>query len=249
MTELELIVDFHKDAVRQGPGSKRETLKALEFTGLSKSRNLKIADIGCGTGSHTIQLAQHTQSDIIGIDLFPEFLSKLEKKATELGLQNRVSTLKASMVDLPFEEGQFDIIWSEGAIYNMGFEAGVRDWRRFIKPGGYLCVSEVTWITDQRPKEIEEFWQREYSEIDKASNKIRFLEENGFSLAGYFNLTEDSWVKNYYDPINARFTSFLERHNYSDMAGRLVQEYRAEIEQYHTYKEFYSYGFYVARKN
>lgn len=249
MTELELIVDFHKDGERQGPGSKRETLKALEFTGLSKRKHLKIADIGCGTGSHTIHLAQHTQGDIIGVDLFPEFLSKLEKKAIELGLQNRVSTLEASMDDLPFEEGQFDIIWSEGAIYNMGFKNGVIDWKRFIKQGGYLCVSEVTWITDVRPKEIKEFWQREYPDIDKSSNKIRFLEENGFTLAGYFYLTENSWVKNYYDPMNARFTSFLERHNHSDMAELLVHEYQAEIKQYHTYKEFYSYGFYVARKN
>jgi len=249
MTELELIVDFHKDAERQGPGSKQETLKALEFTGLSKRKNLKIADIGCGTGSHTIHLAQHTQADIIGVDLFPEFLSELEKKSKQHGLESRVSTLKASMDNLPFDEGQVDIIWSEGAIYNMGFKAGVRDWRRFIKPGGYLCVSEVTWITDQRPKEIEEFWQWEYAEIDKASNKIRLLEENGFTLAGYFYLIEDSWVKNYYDPMKARFTPFLDRHNHSEIAEQLVHEYRTEIVQYHTYKEFYSYGFYVARKN
>lgn len=249
MTEIELIVDFHKDAERQAPGSKRETLKALQFTGLSENKNLKVADIGCGTGTPTIHLAQHTQAKIIGVDLFPEFLGKLEKKAAELGLQNRVSTLKASMDNLPFEEGQFDIIWSEGAIYNMGFKAGVRDWRRFIKQGGYLCVSELTWITDQRPKEIEEFWQREYSEIDKASNKIRFLEENGFTLAGYFYLKEDSWLKNYYDPMNARFTPFLDRHNHSEMAERLILEYRTEIEQYQIYKEFYSYGFFVARKD
>jgi ubiquinone/menaquinone biosynthesis C-methylase UbiE len=248
MTELELIVDFHKDAERQGPGSKRETLKALEFTGLSKSKNLKIADIGCGTGAPTIHLAQHTQAEIIGVDLFPEFLSKLEKKASELGLQNRVSTLKASMDNLPFEAGQFDIIWSEGAIYNMGFKAGVRDWRRFIKPGGYLCVSEVTWITDQRPKEIEEFWQQEYPEIDKASYKIRFLEENGFTLAGYFYLTEDSWVKNYYDPMNARFESFLDRQNYSEVVKNVVEEYKKEIQLYNDYGEYFNYGFYVARK-
>lgn len=249
MTDLDLIVDFHKDAHRQGPGSKEETLRAFELTGLSQKKNLKIADIGCGTGTPTIHLAQHTKAEIIGVDLFPEFLSKLEKKTKELGLESRVTTLEASMDNLPFEEGQFDIVWSEGAIYNMGFEAGVRDWWKFIKPGGYLCVSEVTWITDQRPKEIEEFWQREYPEIDKALNKIRFLEENGFTLAGYFNLTEDSWVKNYYDPMDGRFTPFLERHNHSDMAVQLVQEYRDEIEQYHTYKEFYSYGFYIARKN
>jgi cyclopropane fatty-acyl-phospholipid synthase-like methyltransferase len=249
MTELELIVDFHKDAHRQGPGSQDETIRALELTGIAKNKNLKIADIGCGTGSHTVTLAKNTNAQIIGIDLFPAFLEKLENRTRELGLQDRITTLTQSMDDLPFENNEFDIIWSEGAIYNIGFEAGVKNWKAYLKTGGYLCVSEITWITNSRPRELEEFWMQEYPEVDRASNKIKILEENGFTLAGYFYLSQDSWIKNYYEPMEKRFPLFLERHNRSEMAKNIVDEYKREIDEYQKYKDYYSYGFYIARKN
>ncbi|ODS49997.1 MAG: type 11 methyltransferase [Halanaerobium sp. 4-GBenrich] len=51
MTEIELLIDFHKNAKRQGPGSSADTLKALNLIGISKNKNLKIVDIGCGSGA------------------------------------------------------------------------------------------------------------------------------------------------------------------------------------------------------
>jgi ubiquinone/menaquinone biosynthesis C-methylase UbiE len=99
----------------------------------------KIADIGCGTGAQTMALAQHTKGHITAVDLFPVFLEKLNERAQEKGLSDRITTLARSMEDLPFEGEALDIIWSEGAIYIMGFEKGVRDWKRFLKPGGYLA--------------------------------------------------------------------------------------------------------------
>lgn len=249
MTELELIIDFHKDAHRQGPGSEDETKRALELTGIAQKKDLKIADIGCGTGSQTIVLAQNTSAQIVGVDLFPDFLDKLDDKAKELNLQDRITTLAKAMEELPFTNDEFDIIWSEGAIYNMGFKAGVINWKDYLKSDGYLCVSEVTWITDSRPKELEDFWMKTYPEIDKASRKIKYLEDNGFTLVGYFYLNQGSWIKNYYEPIKERISSFLDRHNNSEMAKAIVKEYKTEIEDYQKYKDYYSYGFYIAQKN
>lgn len=248
MTETELHIDFHKNARRQGPGSVDTTLKALELTGIAQKESLNIADIGCGTGSQTIVLAQNTNAQIKAVDLFPDFLEKLDNKTRELGLQQKVTTLSKSMDDLPFGEEEFDIVWSEGAIYNMGFEAGIKSWKKFIKAGGYLCVSEITWISESRPKELEEYWRQAYPEIDKASNKIKLLENNGFTLAGYLYLGQDSWIDNYYNPMKERFPKFLERHNHSEMAKAVVREYEKEIEHYHTNKDHFSYGFYIARK-
>ncbi|RLD75196.1 MAG: SAM-dependent methyltransferase, partial [Bacteroidetes bacterium] len=116
MTELELLVDFHKDAERQGPGSTLDTIKALKFTNISKDQKLKIADIGCGSGGQTITLAQNTEGEIIAIDLFPEFLDKLNLRSEELGFQEKIKTIEKSMEDLPFDNEELDIIWSEGAI-------------------------------------------------------------------------------------------------------------------------------------
>lgn len=249
MTELELIIDLHKNSEMQGPGSDKETLKALDFISLPNGRELKVADIGCGSGRQTITLAQKINGQITAIDLFPEFLDELNEKSKNLGLTEKIVTLEKSMDDLLFESQEFDIIWAEGAIYNIGFENGVTIWKEFLKSGGFLALSEITWITNSRPKGIEDFWAQEYPEIDIASKKIKILEENDFTLEGYFNLSQESWIDNYYKPMEARFEAFLKRNRNSELAKKVVEENKAEIELFHKYKNFYSYGFYIARKN
>jgi len=249
MTELELIIDLHKNSDRQGPGSKKETLKALSFMNLPNDQKLKITDIGCGSGGQTLTLAQKINCQITALDLYPEFLHELNEKAERLGLKGKIVTLQKSMEELPFKSKEFDIIWSEGAIYNVGFEKGIKKWKNYLKVDGYLAVSEITWITSSRPKEIEDFWKQEYPEIDTASNKIKILENNGYSLVGYFYLNQDSWIENYYKPMEARFDALLKRHNNSDLACKVVDEYKSEINLYLKYKYYYSYGFYIARRN
>ena len=249
MTELDLIIDLHKNSERQGPGSEKDTLKALGFIDMPAGLKLKIADIGCGSGGQTITLAKNLNGLITAVDLFPEFLNELNEKSQKLGLTDKIITLEKSMDDLPFNRSEFDLIWSEGAIYNIGFEKGIKEFKDYLKVGGYLAVSEITWISPSRPKEIEEFWKHEYPEIDIASNKIRLLENNGYSLAGYFYLNQDSWIGNYYNPMEARFEAFLKRNNNSELARKVIEDNKAEIDLYKKYKDYYSYGFYVARKN
>lgn len=144
MTEMELLIDFHKDAERQGPGSNEDTLRALSFIDLDKKRQLKVADFGCGSGAQTIALAQNLNAKITAVDLFPEFLEKLNSNAEKLGLQDKIITLEKSMDDLPFEKDEFDLIWSEGAIYIIGFEEGIKKWKEYLKIGGYIALSEIT---------------------------------------------------------------------------------------------------------
>ena len=248
MTELELLVDLHKDAERQGPGSSFETMRALNLMNVNKNEKLKIADIGCGSGAQTITLAQNIEGQITAVDLFPEFLDKLNLKSKELGFQGKIKTIENTMESLPFNNEEFDVIWSEGAIYIIGFEAGIKKWKAYLKTGGYLAVSEITWTTNSRPKEIEEHWKNEYPEIDTASNKIRILEENGYLPVGYFILPQNCWINNYYKPMEKRFSTFLEKHNNSEMARNMVDLEKEEIRKYKKYKDYYSYGFYIAKK-
>ena len=50
------------------------------------------------------------------------------------------------MLDMDFTEGTFDIIWSEGALYFMGFQKGLRRCRQLVKNGGYVAVSEAVYL-------------------------------------------------------------------------------------------------------
>jgi hypothetical protein len=85
------------------------------------------------------------------------------------------------------EDEEYDVIWSEGAIYNIGFEKGVMDWKCYLKAGGLLVASDITWITASRPLEVQNYWAGEYPEIDVASSKIGILEKNGYSPLASFN--------------------------------------------------------------
>ncbi|WP_281612834.1 class I SAM-dependent methyltransferase [Flammeovirga sp. SubArs3] len=249
MTELELIMDLFKHLDRQGPGSKKETLKALEYLNIPTHKKLEIADLGCGSGDHSIPLAQKLDANIISVDLSTEFLEVLNENAKKEGVQEKIKTLEVSMDDLPFEKDQFDIIWSEGAIYNIGFENGIKNWKDYIKTKGYLVVSEINWLTNSRPKEVEDYWKQAYPEINTVGHKVRVLEENGFSLMGFFNFGEDSWLDTYYTPIEKSFPDFLERHHHSELAQQIVKGNQDEIDFYKKYKEYYTYGFYIAQKD
>ncbi|MFP4031863.1 MAG: class I SAM-dependent methyltransferase [Desulfococcaceae bacterium] len=215
---------------------------------IDRSAPVKVADIGCGTGASTLLLARLLNAQITAVDFLPEFLDVLEEKAKKMGLSEKITPLACSMDNLPFEEAEFDLIWSERAIYNIGFETGVKNWNRYLKPGGRLVVSEISWITDSRPPEIQNHWDEEYPEIDVASSKIKILEKNGYSPMGYFVLPEHCWLENYYRPMQNRFPDFLNRNGNSDEARSIVEAEKREIELFEKYKNYYSYGVYVAKK-
>lgn len=248
MDDLLLLIDLHKDGARQGPGGDDETSLAVSLSGLRGATNLKIADIGCGTGASTLVLARELDAHITAVDFCPEFLTKLEDVAARAGVADRITTLSASMEALPFAEAAYDAIWSEGAIYNMGFAAGVQAWSNYLKPNGILAVSELTWLTDQRPEELQNHWEREYPEVDTASGKMAVLERLGFSPIGYFPLSEYCWLDNYYRPMQQRFSGYLDQHKDSEAAREIVAAEENEISLYERHKAFVSYGYYIARK-
>lgn len=248
MDNLDLIIDLHLDGQRQGPGGDEETRQALHLAGLNASSGLQIADIGCGTGAASFALVRELDCSVTAIDFLPEFLRELTNRAERNGLSDRITTLQASMDALPLEGGSLDAIWSEGAIYNMGFANGVTAWRRFLKPCGILAVSELTWLTGERPPEIEEHWQQHYPEVDTASAKMAVLERAGYAPLGYFPLPIHCWLDNYYDPMQARFDAFLSRHGHSDAAEAIVSAEKNEIALFEKYAPFIGYGYYIARK-
>ncbi len=244
----ELLIDLHKNNHRQSPGGEQQTKLAMTLAGLSKtSEKIKVADVGCGTGASTLTLSESLNAGITAVDLSHEFLDVLKTKAEKRGLAGNIAPLVCSMDDLPFEKNSLDVIWTEGAIYNMGFEKGVSYFKRLLKTGGILAVSETTWLTQSRPEEITSYWDAEYPEIATAADKINILEKQGFVLKGYFPLPESCWIENYYTPLENGFNTFLAKHN-SNEAKHIIDAEMAEIALYKKHRKHYSYGFYIAYK-
>ena len=248
MEDIELLIDLHRGGLRLGPGGDPETRLAISLSGLTHAQHCRIADIGCGTGAATLTLAGALNAHITAVDFVPEFLTDLQERAARAGVADSITTLSASMEAMPFEKSSFDAIWSEGAIYNMGFAAGIQAWREYLKPNGIIAVSDLTWLTETRPAALQTHWERGYPEVDTAAAKFAILERLGFSPIGYFTLPEHCWLANYYRPLQQRFAGFLDRHGHSQEARALITAEEREIELYETYKAFFSYGFFIARK-
>lgn len=246
MDEMELLVRIYRPMLRQGPGSSETTRRAIELAGLSASNVLRIADIGCGTGAASIQLAKELDANVVAVDFLEPFLAELSSRAAKQDVGDRITTVEASMEDLPFADAQFDVIWSEGAIYNMGFTEGVQAWRRFLKPGGLLVCSEITWTTAERPLEIEEFWNGEYPQIDLASAKIGVLEKAGYSPRGYFVLPDECWTEGFYGPLTQRLDAVGQEYAAEPETQAIIAAQRAEIDLYRRFGGHYGYGLYIA---
>ena len=245
--DFNLICEYFSSIERQGPGSPDVTIKALSFIENLTSGS-RIADIGCGTGGQTMVLARHTTGLIEGIDLFPTFIELFNLNACKHNLQQRVKGMVGSMDNLPFREEELDLIWSEGAIYNIGFERGLKEWRKFLKTGGYIAVSEASWFTEERPEEINAFWQEAYPEIDTIPNKVAQMQKAGYVPIVSFILPENCWTEHFYALQVKAQEEFLKKYAGNKTAEELVANERHEAQLYHKYKDYYGYVFYIGKK-
>lgn len=245
--DFNFICDFFLNTERQGPGSPEVILNALRFIDNLTDQS-RIADLGCGTGGQTMVLAQHAPGHITGLDFFPGFIDRFNSNAANLGLQDRVKGIVGSMDNLPFAEEELDLIWSEGSIYNIGFERGLKEWRKYLKSGGYIAVSESSWFTEERPDEINDFWMEAYPQINTIPNQIAQIMEAGYSPVATFIEPQTCWTDHYFAPLTKARECFLAKYPGSKMAEEFVKMSYREEELYAKYKEYYGYTFFVIKK-
>jgi SAM-dependent methyltransferase len=245
---LDLIYEvFDPSLPRQGPGCEEATIRALEaMTGLPERP--RILDIGCGTGAQTLTLARRTLAEIVAVDNHAPYLEALRARAAEAGMADRVTCVEADMARLDFEEGSFDALWSEGAIFVLGFEKGLRQWRPLLSARGYLAVTEATWLRADPSTEIRRFWEAEYPAITDVSTNLAVIEACGYRSIEHFALPVSAWWADFYLPLEDRVGA-LEA-GYADNAEALgfLQSVRTEIEMYRRYSDEYGYVFYVLRR-
>lgn len=84
--------------------------------------------------------------------------------------------------------------------------------------------------------------------MDTASGKIKVLEDAGYKVLGHFMLPENCWMENYYVPLLQSHPRFLKEFGNCDKAHKIVATDLQEVEFYQKYKDYYSYGFYIAQK-
>ncbi len=248
MNELEALYLVHSGLPRLGPGSNECTTRAYRSVRL-ESASPVIIDIGCGSGASALVLSRLSRGTVIAVDDHRPFLVDLMERAWALlgPGYGSVQPVQASMNSLPLRKECADLIWSEGAIYLMGFADGLVSLRPLLKRGGFLVVSEVTWLKSGVPEEIRTYWAAHYPGIASDTSHRDMIARSGFVLRDSFQLPGSAWW-NYYRPLQGRMRKFRREYADDSVVQKVLDEIDEEIGMFERFQDSYGYVMYVMEK-
>ncbi len=247
---------FDASLPRLGPGDDASTRKALDEV-LSampqrkdspESTRLRILDLGCGNGAQTIQLAKHADGTVLAVDNHQPYLDELRRRAEAEGVSDRIQLYLGDMCDLGLDEEFFDVIWSEGALYIIGFRDGLATCYRLLAPAGCLAVTELSWLKSDPPDECHEFFANEYPAMADVDTNLATIEGFNYKVLEHFALPESAWWDQYYHPLQERLRFIREKYATDPEKLEVVESTRVEIDLYRKYSSYYGYVFYLMQR-
>jgi SAM-dependent methyltransferase len=247
MGGMEYFYELFEALPRGGPGDNESTRRAFNTIPKLLGRPL-ILDIGCGPGVQTIELAKISKGTIIALDNHQAFLNKLMKKAKDEKLLDHIVPKNNSMLDMDFDKNTFDIIWSEGALYFMGFQNGLRRCHQLLKNDGFLAVTEIVYLVNDPPAPLIQHFEKEYPDIKAVKDKIDLIQNERFHLISNFTLPESSWLDNFYLPMEEELARLNRKYQGNEIALGIFEEMKNEIKLYKKFSDFYGYEFFIMQK-
>jgi SAM-dependent methyltransferase len=241
---IRALIELHRGLERQGPGD-------TDYSNYIISQipelptNPRIADIGCGAGAGTLFLAERFKSKVWAVDFSREFLDELEDRSKQGGLEHLVETVECDMGNLNWEPGTIDLLWSEGAAYNITFEGALKAWRQFMAPNGIAVVSEMNYFTSKIPEPVKIYMHKAYPAIKTEQENSDIISSSGFKVLGIHRLPSTAWWDNYYEPLRNNIES-LKNSNDSVMQS-VISETEEEMKFFEEYDKFYGYSFYIMK--
>lgn len=231
---------------RQGPGSRACTEKALRLCAdLPDAPD--ILDLGCGAGAQTIDLAALTSGSIVAMDVHVPLISRLRTKVSQLGLQSRVRATEADMASPDFDPGSFDLIWSEGALYNIGIGAALDTYHDILRPAGYMAFTDAVWLKSNPPDEVSRMFA-DYPAMGDTEKVISAIGRHRFSLVGHFQVPDEAWWDDFYTPMEQRIAQLRQQYAEDTEALKILSDIALEPELHRQFGKFYGYEFFVARR-
>jgi len=242
---MKYFFEVFEDLPRQGPGCREATLRALSLLKDLPARP-RVLDVGCGCGMQTQILAEELKTKILAIDNHRPVLDHLDRAAAQKDL--KIETRELSMIAMPFEEGSFDLLWSEGSIFIIGLARGLEDFRAYLKPGGYLAFTEMCWFVDAPPAEIRAYFDTVYPDIRTVDDVRRMAVASGYRVIESFNLPDSAWWDDYYTPMLERMKDLKVKNAGVAEAEAVYAECETEAEMFRRYSKNYGYTFFVLQR-
>ena len=241
-----LFFDVFEPLPRQGPGSRSSAKRALDLcAGLPASP--AVLDLGCGAGAQTFHLAELTTGTIVAIDNHAPNIERLRAEVTERGLGERIHPLVGDIGKPEHEPASFDLIWSEGALYNIGIEAALRLYHPVVKPGGYFAFTEAVWRKEIPPPEVKAAFE-DYAGMGSARDVLAKIEASHFSLVDHFTLPYEDWWDDFYTPMERRIEDLRGKYAGDAEALAALEEIAREPEMHRRHSDYYGYEFFVVRR-
>ena len=209
----------------------------------------RILDVGCGQGGPTLELARLSGGHVTGLDIDRWALTELARRAEEAGLSDHVQGVQGSMLDMEFPDESFDVIWAEGSLHVLGFERALEEWRRLLRPDGFLVVHEMVWLQPDPPADLVNCPELAYPGIRTAPEYIEQIPEHGYDLVGSLVLPEDFWLRDYFDPMMARLGELRIQYAGDQAAQRALHRELRAADLYRKHSRWYGSMFLVMQRS
>lgn len=151
------------------------------------------------------------------------------------------------MAAVPDVFSEIDLLWSEGAAYNIGFANALSTWAPAIRTGGFAVVSELAWLTNSTPQEARDFFAAGYPDMKHADDNVAVAEYAGYRVISTHTLPREAWENRYYEILEPRAKALAEN---SDASVRdFALETLKEIDVFRASNDSYGYVFYILQRS
>lgn len=187
------------------------------FNLLNIKDGMKILEVGCGPGHFTNMIKKHFPNcSVFGVDLDSGHIDFAKRTAESLNLS--VDYQIADVCQLPFEDNEFDLVFSHTLVEHLPFDKFISDQKRVLKNGGKVIFIHV----EGKRKHIDTFTFKE-KEINEIIERLVYKEND--IRVGQYLMSPGYYLKQLTDlnfkNINVQFKEIL---FYSpDTAGSIEQ--------------------------
>jgi hypothetical protein len=145
---------------------------------------------------------------------------------------------------LDWPAGCLDLLWSEGAAYNLGFEQALTRWRPLLDGNGVAVVSELSLFSQAVPAPVLDWWREAYPGVaHEAENEAR-ARRAGYAVLATHRLPAEAWWRNYYGPLQDRI-SMLEEEGLDEVMAAVINDTEREMALFRQYSGHYGYTYFV----